>query len=109
VEGMTLCREVLVAGRAAGITDEHDWTVAYKAPSPGINSGRVYGNPGKPETRGSTESRKAAPERPVNDRLTGSQGSLVRGRDLGVSSAVVTSFAGSNSNQGGPCDVLEER
>src|SRR5690349_7962530 len=29
VEGMTLGGEVLVAGRAAGITDEHNWAVAY--------------------------------------------------------------------------------
>ena len=51
MESMTLGGEVLTAGRAAGITDGHDWALAYKAPSPGINSGGVYGNPALAETR----------------------------------------------------------
>lgn len=70
MESMTLGGEVLTAGRAAGITDGHDWAVAYKAPSPGINSGGVYGNPALAETRRFGESRWAAPARPMDDRLT---------------------------------------
>lgn len=50
-------------------------TVAFRAPSLGIKLGGVYGHAGTAETLGNSGIRRAATERPVNDRLTGSRSS----------------------------------
>jgi hypothetical protein len=42
---VTLCCEILSRGRHTCISDEHQMTVAFKPPSPGIFAGQAYANP----------------------------------------------------------------
>ena len=41
---VTMCCEILSRGRDAGVSDEHERTVAFQPPSPGIFAGQAYAN-----------------------------------------------------------------